>query len=67
MNPVAELPTLLTPTEVCQALRISRSTLGRMIDRGDLHAIRLGRLGAAMRIQAAELERFLDAPGSGDL
>jgi excisionase family DNA binding protein len=60
MNAVAELPMLLTPTEVCRALRISRSTLGRMVDRGDLQVVRLGRPGAALRIPAQELQRLVD-------
>lgn len=67
MNTAAQLPALLTPTEVCRALRISRSTLGRMVDRGDLAAIRLGRVGSALRIPASELERLtsVSAPSAG--
>ena len=31
----AEVPALLTAAEACKALRVSRSTLGRLIGRGD--------------------------------
>jgi excisionase family DNA binding protein len=51
---------LLTPHEVCQALRISRQTLGRMVDRGDIAGIRLGGPRRSLRIPAGELERILN-------
>jgi excisionase family DNA binding protein len=37
-----ELPNLLTPTEIAAALRLSRMTLMRMIDRVELPAARVG-------------------------
>jgi excisionase family DNA binding protein len=55
-----ELPAVLTVRETCEALRISRATLWRMIGRGDLSVIRLGRPGAALRVPAAEVERILN-------
>lgn len=54
------LPTLLTPAEVQAALRVSRTTFYRMVERGDLRAIRIGRRdGSTIRIPARELERLL--------
>jgi excisionase family DNA binding protein len=57
-----ELPALLTPAEVCAALRISRATLYRMVARGDIEVVRLGRgSGATLRVPARELERLVSA------
>jgi excisionase family DNA binding protein len=62
-----ELPALLTPAEVCAALRISRATLYRMVARRDLEVVRLGRRGGAtLRVPARELERLVGAAGSSD-
>lgn len=62
-----ELPALLTRAEVCVALKISPATFYRLIERGDLQAVRLGRSPAAhLRIPVAELVRFLDDHNSGD-
>ena len=55
-----ELPALLTPPEVCAALRISRATLYRMVARGDIEVVRLGRgSGATLRIPVSALEELL--------
>lgn len=57
------LPTLLTASETCDALRISRSTLGRLVARGDLRAVKLGNApGAPLRFPVSELERILSIP-----
>jgi excisionase family DNA binding protein len=48
--------TLLTPREVCAALRISYATFLRLIDRGELQVVRVG---ASLRVRPAELERLL--------
>ncbi|MGH2450817.1 MAG: helix-turn-helix domain-containing protein [Candidatus Limnocylindria bacterium] len=54
------LDALLTPGEVCAALRISRATFYRYVQSGDLRAVRLGgKAGSTIRIPAAELERLL--------
>lgn len=54
-----DLPRLLTPPEAMAALRCSYTTLRRMVERGELRAVRLGTgHGAAIRIPADELERF---------
>lgn len=47
---------LLTPTEVQQQLRISKSTLYRLIRSGQLPYVRIG---DAYRIRASELEEYL--------
>ena len=47
---------LLTPTEVQQQLRISKSTLYRLIRSGQLPSVRIG---DAYRIRALELEEYL--------
>ena len=48
---------LLTPTEVQQLLRISQSTLYRLIRSGQLPSIRVG---DAYRIRMSELEDYMD-------
>lgn len=53
-----DLPRLLTPSEAREALRVSRSTLYRMVGRGELTAIRLGRPDGPIRIPFDELERL---------
>src|SRR4051794_27142605 len=59
-----ELPALLTPHETMAALRVSYPTLRRMIERGDLRAIRLGHgRGAPIRVPASELDRLLSESG----
>jgi excisionase family DNA binding protein len=56
------LPALLTPAEVCAALRISRATLYRMVARRDIEVVRLGRgNGATLRVPVRELERLVSA------
>jgi len=60
-----ELPALLTPAEVCAALRISHQTFYRMVDRGDLEAIRLGgREGSTIRIRADALKELVSGDGA---
>ena len=50
------MSTLLTLSQVEAELSLSRSTLLRAIQRGDLRVIRVGR---AVRIPATELDRFI--------
>ena len=62
------VPALLTPDEVCSALRVSRATFYRMVERGDLDAVRLGgREGSGIRIPAACLSRLLAPATEGEL
>jgi excisionase family DNA binding protein len=51
-------PGLYTIAEVAEALRVSRWTVMRAIDAGELRAVRLGRL---TRIRAADLEDYVPA------
>lgn len=47
---------LLTPTEVAQALRITRQTVYSLIEAGDIDA---RRIGGQWRIPKSELDRML--------
>lgn len=51
----ADFP-LLTVAELCALLRISRSTVSRLVARGQLRAVRLGR---ARRFRRSEVTRLL--------
>jgi excisionase family DNA binding protein len=48
---------LLSVTTVAERLDVSQDTVRRLIARGELSAIRIG---AAVRVAAADLEAFLD-------
>jgi excisionase family DNA binding protein len=51
---------LLTPIEAAEVLRVSRSTVYRMVAEGRLQAARLGETShAQIRIHAGELRRLL--------
>ena len=52
-----EPPTLLTVKEVAHDLRVSDATIHRRINDGTLHAVRLG---AVVRVPAAEITRLLE-------
>lgn len=59
MTALGDIPAQLTPREAMEALRISYPTLRRMIDRGDLAAVKLGGgPDASLRIAADDLARF---------
>jgi excisionase family DNA binding protein len=45
-------------SEVAERLRVSQKTVPRLIETGELPAVRLGRKGA-IRVDEAELEAFL--------
>ena len=47
---------LLTPTEVAQRAKVSRETVYREIDRGELPAIHVGR---QLRIDPTDLNQYL--------
>jgi excisionase family DNA binding protein len=51
-------PLLLTVPEVAAQLRVSRDTVYRKIQRGELPAVRLGPTGT-LRIDQTELELYL--------
>jgi excisionase family DNA binding protein len=65
MTTSAQLPALLTATEACDILRVSRSTLSRMVNRGDLRAVRVSH---GLRIPSSALSALIDvsAPPSDD-
>lgn len=47
---------LLTPSQVCASLAISRPTLYRLMARGEISAIKIG---SRTVIRASEIERFV--------
>lgn len=49
---------ILTITEACNILRIGRSTFIKLINTGEIHALKVGR---QWRIPKKEIERFLQA------
>jgi excisionase family DNA binding protein len=48
----------LTVAEACRALKVSRTTLWRLQQRGELPSLRVGN---GVRILAADLEQFIAA------
>jgi excisionase family DNA binding protein len=52
---------LLSPAQACASLAISRPTLYRLMARGEISAIKIGR---GTRIQSAEIERFVASRSS---
>lgn len=58
---VADLPAVMKVPEVAAFLRVDPSTIYDLVNRGDLHAVRLGR---AFRFTRDEVARFV-APVSG--
>ena len=61
-------PSLLTAAEVADQLRVSTMTIYRLIRRGELPAVRVGR---NYRVRVQDLDAYLDDqavdPGSVDL
>jgi excisionase family DNA binding protein len=53
----SDLEPLLTVREVCDALAISRQTLYRLLERGDLVAIRVSE---SPRFRPSEIQNYLD-------
>ena len=54
---------LLTVAEVADVLRVSTMTVYRLIQRGELAALRVGR---SYRIRAGALDEYLSGGGSAD-
>lgn len=48
---------LLKLEEVCDRLKVSMSTVRRLIDRGELVAVRVGR---NLRVRPADLEAYIE-------
>jgi excisionase family DNA binding protein len=55
---------LLTVDDVAELLGVSRRTVYRWIKKGVLPAIQLGRRKSPVRIDAAELQRWLEDEGA---
>ena len=55
-TPTPDGTVLLTPSEVAQLTKVSRETVYREIDRGELPAIHVGR---QLRIDPTDLSRYL--------
>jgi len=53
---VTSAPTMLKPDEIAERMGVSKRTVLRWIERGDLAAYRVG---SVTRIELAEFERFL--------
>lgn len=49
---------LLKINEVGDQLKMSKSSIRREIDRGNLHAIKIGK---SVRVSSAELDRYISA------
>jgi excisionase family DNA binding protein len=49
---------LMTVTETATAMRVSTKTIRRMLDRGELHRVSIGRL---VRIRAEDIEQYIRA------
>jgi excisionase family DNA binding protein len=56
MPDVPQIPTAVTMKQAAIAFQISERTISRMIDRGEIRAIKLG---DAVRIPTSELTRLL--------
>lgn len=51
---------LLTCDEACRALRISKNSLKRATDAGQIVATRIGATGRGVRYRLTELQRYAD-------
>lgn len=53
----SDLPLVLTSEQAAAVLQLKRRTVANMLDRGDLHGVKIGK---EWRISRAELRRFLE-------
>lgn len=51
---------LLTPNEVCQRLKIGRSTYQRYVDAGIIKQIHIGNNNSRAFVERSEIERLID-------
>lgn len=58
MTKLKQMQPLYTIKDVTYLLCLTRQTVGLLVRRGDLHAIKLGR---AVRFSPAEIERYIAA------
>ena len=61
MRAVANVPSTATVAEIAKALKVKPLTIYRMIQRGELEAIRIGGPTGRLRVDRRELERYLSA------
>lgn len=61
MSEATTKPGLLTVSEASERMRLSKSTLYREIDAGELRAYRLGRNKGAVRIPEDAIDEYLGA------
>jgi putative molybdopterin biosynthesis protein len=59
--PTAQDTPLLRPADAAERLAVSRKTVYRLIDRGELRAIHVGRV---VRIDPDDLDRYLNREAS---
>lgn len=57
MTQWSDLPLVLTSEQAAAVLQLKRRTIANMLDRGDLHGVKIGK---EWRISRAELQRFLE-------
>ena len=57
-RPVIDRPALLTLAEVAALLRCTRRTVERQVACQRLHVLKIGRV---VRVESAELDRYLDS------
>jgi len=55
---------LLSVDETATILRVSRATIYRLVNRGELHAVKVG---AQLRIAPAELRQYIYGPDDADM
>ena len=60
---VSPIPPLLRVSEAASFLQVSSKTVRRLLTRGDLKAVRIGRL---LRIHSSEIDRLIADGGSRD-
>ena len=53
----SDLPLVLTSDQVAMVLQLNRRTITNMLDRGDLHGVKVGK---EWRVSRAELVRFVE-------
>jgi excisionase family DNA binding protein len=57
-NQPANMPKLLRPAQVAEALAISRTSTYRLLETGELPSVRFG--GSTVRVRADALQRFIE-------
>ena len=64
-DPVSPAPPLLCVEDAAVVLKVSSKTIRRLVARGDLRAVRIGR---SVRIPSSEIDRLISAccPSRGD-